>query len=75
MLGALKKSREILPGLAAWGPGFGLQQSGLFRRALLLPLLLRAAACEQSKASGDRGVSFPGGSQPSGSLAFWPLGF
>lgn len=35
---------------------FGLQQSGLFRRALLLPLLLRAAASEHSKvraAAGD----------------------
>ncbi|CAE8614524.1 unnamed protein product [Polarella glacialis] len=35
---------------------FGLQQSGLFRRALVLPLLLRAAASEHSKvraASGD----------------------
>ena len=35
---------------------FGLQQSGLFRRALVLPLLLRASACEHSKvraAAGD----------------------
>lgn len=42
--------------LGRWLSAFGLQQSGLFRRALVLPLLLRAAASEHSKvrvAAGD----------------------
>ena len=49
---------------------FGLQQSGLFRRALVLPLLLRASACEHSKvraAAGDcllQLLGLSGGHQP-----------
>eukprot|EP00928_Gymnodinium_smaydae_P015488 TRINITY_DN1572_c0_g4_i2.p1 TRINITY_DN1572_c0_g4~~TRINITY_DN1572_c0_g4_i2.p1 ORF type:complete len:2374 (-),score=582.19 TRINITY_DN1572_c0_g4_i2:113-6397(-) len=38
--------------LARWLSTFGLQQTGLFRRALVLPLLLRGAASEHSKVRG-----------------------
>eukprot|EP00929_Paragymnodinium_shiwhaense_P095267 TRINITY_DN562_c0_g1_i2.p1 TRINITY_DN562_c0_g1~~TRINITY_DN562_c0_g1_i2.p1 ORF type:complete len:2378 (-),score=697.35 TRINITY_DN562_c0_g1_i2:319-7452(-) len=42
--------------LARWLSAFGLQQAGLFRRAIVMPLLLRSAASEHSKvraAAGD----------------------
>jgi ankyrin repeat protein len=53
--------------LGRWLAAFGLQQSGLFRRALILPLLLRGVVSEHSKvraAAGDALVqlmAFSGG--------------
>jgi ankyrin repeat protein len=38
--------------LQRWLSTFGLQQSGLFRRALVLPLLIRGVASEHSKVRG-----------------------
>jgi hypothetical protein len=46
----LKRSRLLLK----WLTTFGLQNAGLFRRALVLPLLVRAAASESSKVRGRR---------------------
>lgn len=53
---AAKRTAANLGLLGRWLSAFGLQQSGLFRRALVLPLLLRGISSEHSKvraAAGD----------------------
>jgi len=41
--------------LARWLSAFGLQQTGIFRRSLVLPLLLRAVSSEHSKVRAPAG--------------------